>query len=344
MLDPRYAYMSAYLKAEEPKMVAANHLDRLSRTTNVADALGVIRETDIGAYLEGATIRGFEDMDRALWTYFAERIAYIEAFKYMPADMRKVSRSFVIKYDVVNVKATLQGIVTGEKTPLIPIGAICDAGFLDDLNESETMQDVADVLTQSLLPDFVPAIKVYDPAGGAKAKIAVESRLEGEYFHQFLKTASEIREGAALGKAYGLVIDLTNLGIACRAVVEGVGPAAGDYLIADGYIISEKTLRDVLPYKLPDIARRLDSPQYRDIASEIANAYDKSKSVTVIDEVLDKHKYAALRDLLSPRALSPLVMAWYLILKEIELRNLRLLLKAIYDGIAVEEVKRYLLL
>ncbi|MBE9505718.1 MAG: V-type ATPase subunit [Chloroflexi bacterium] len=325
-------------------MVAGNHLDRLSRTTNVADALGVIRETDIGAYLEGATIRGFEDMDLALWTYFAERIAYIEAFKYMPADMRSVSRSFIVKYDVSNVKATLQGIVTGEKTPLIPIGAICDAGFLDELNESETMQDVADVLTQSRLPDFVPAIKAYDPAGGAKAKIAVESRLEGEYFHQFLKTASEIREGAALGKAYGLVIDLTNLGIACRAVVEGVGPAAGDYLIADGYIISEKTLRDVLPYKLPDIARRLDSPQYRDIASEIASAYDKSRSVTVIDEVLEKHKYAALRDLLSPRALSPLVMAWYLILKEIELRNLRLLLKAIYDGIAVEEVKRYLLL
>ncbi len=344
MLDPRYAYMSAYLKAEEPKKVAGNHLDRLSRTTNVADAFGVIRETDIGAYLEGATFRGFEDIDRAMWTYFAERIAYIEAFKYMPADMRSVSRSFIIKYDVINVKATLQGIVTGEKTPLIPIGAICDAGFLDDLNESETMQDVADVLTQSLLPDFVPAIKAYDPTGGAKAKIAVESRLEGQYYHQFLKTASEIREGAALGKAYGLVIDLTNLGIACRAVVEGVGPAAGDYLISDGYIINEKTLRDVLPYKLPDIARRLDSPQHRDIASEIASAYDKSRSVTVIDEVLEKHKYAALRDFLSPRALSPLVMAWYLVLKEIELRNLRLLLKAIYDGIAVEEVKRYLLL
>jgi vacuolar-type H+-ATPase subunit C/Vma6 len=344
VLDPKYAYMSAYLKAEEPKMVGGNHLDRLSRTTNVTDALGIVRETDIGAYLEGTTIRGFEDIDRALWTYFAERIAYIEAFKYIPADMRRVSRSFVIKYDVSNVKATLQGIITGEKTPLIPIGAICDEGFLDDLNASETIQDVADVLTQSRLPDFVPAIKAYDPAGGAKAKIAVESRLEGEYYHQLLKTASEIREGAVLGNAYGLVIDLVNLGIVCRAVVEGIGPAAGDYLIADGYILSEKSLRDTLPYKLTDIPRRLDGHQYRDIANEIASAYDKSKSVTVIDEVIEKHKYVTLRDLLSPRALSPLVMAWYLILKETELRNLRLLLKAIYDGIAVEEVKGYLLL
>jgi vacuolar-type H+-ATPase subunit C/Vma6 len=42
--------------------------------------------------------------------------------------------------------------------------------------------------------------------------------------------------------------------------------------------------------------------------------------------------------------LSPLVIAWYLVLKETEVRNLRLVLKAIYDGVAVEEVKRYLLL
>ena len=344
MLDPRYAYMSAYLKGEEPKTVASSHIDRLSRTTNVADALGIIRETDIGSYLEGVTIRGFEDVDEALWTYFAQRIAYLEAFKYCPEDMRKVSRAFVIKFDVANVKATLQGIVSGEKTPLIPIGAIHAEGFLEELDASETVQDVADVLTQCRLPDLVPAVKNYDPAGGAKSRIALESALESEYYHNLLKVARGVRDGSSLTKAYGLVIDLVNTGIVCRAVVEGIGPAAGDYLISDGYILAEKTLRDILPYKLTDVSRRIDNPQYRELANEISNAYDKSKSVTVIDEVIEKYKFATLRDLLSPRALSPLVMAWYLILKEAELRNLRLLLKAIYDGIAIEEVKRYLLL
>ncbi|TFH36926.1 MAG: hypothetical protein E4G93_01255 [Dehalococcoidia bacterium] len=344
VLDPRYAYMSAYLKAEEPKMISASHMDRLSRVTNVADAIGIIRETHIGAHMEGVSFHGFDDIDAALWDYLAARIAHVEAFKYMPADMRKVSRAFVVKFDVANVKSTLQGIVTGEKTPLLPLGTIFDDGFAADLQSSETVQDVADVLTRSRLADFVPAVKAYDPAGGAKSKIAVESRLESEYYHGLLKVSRRVREGDVLAKAYGLVIDLTNLGIACRAVVEGIGPAAGDFFITDGYIIDEKMLRDVLPYKLPDIPRRIDLPQYRDVANEIASAYDKTKSVTVIDEVIERHKYTTLRDLLSPRVLSPLVIAWYLLLKEIEVRNLRLVLKAIYDNVPVDDVKRYLLL
>jgi len=47
---------------------------------------------------------------------------------------------------------------------------------------------------------------------------------------------------------------------------------------------------------------------------------------------------------LSPVVLSPLVMAWYLILKEVEIRNLRLILKAIADSMPVDEIKRYLVL
>jgi len=344
VLDPKYAYMSAYLKAEEPKTVNRGHIDRLTRVTSVADALGIIRETDIGAFLEGVSVRSFDDIDQALWDYFAGRIAYVEAFKFTPADMLKVSGSFVVKYDVANIKAALQSIVTGEKTPLIPIGMIHSEGLLEELDASETIQDVADVLTRARLPNFVPAVKDFDPAGGSKAKIAVESSLESQYYHGEMATASKVRDGAVLMKAYGLVIDLANLAIVCRAVVEGIGPAAGDYLISDGYIIDEKTLREALPYKLPDVPRRIDLPQYREVTNEIASAYDKSKSVTVIDEVIERYKHATLRDLLSPRALSPLVMAWYLVFKEIEMRNLRLTLKAIYDGVAVDDIKRYLLL
>ena len=41
---------------------------------------------------------------------------------------------------------------------------------------------------------------------------------------------------------------------------------------------------------------------------------------------------------------SPLVAVWYLVIKEIEMRNLRLILKAAFDGISIEEIKDYLVL
>ena len=40
--------------------------------------------------------------------------------------------------------------------------------------------------------------------------------------------------------------------------------------------------------------------------------------------------------------MSPLVIAWYLIIKEGEIRNLRLILKAAFDGISADEIKEYL--
>jgi vacuolar-type H+-ATPase subunit C/Vma6 len=41
--------------------------------------------------------------------------------------------------------------------------------------------------------------------------------------------------------------------------------------------------------------------------------------------------------------LTPLVIAWYLTIKELEVRNLRLVLKAVFDAVPVEEIREYLI-
>ncbi len=344
MLDPRYAYMSAYLKGEEPKVVAASHVERMSRMTSIPDALAAIRDTDVGNYLEEFSIKTFDDLDQLLWRYLAHRIAHVESFKYLPDDMRKVSRAYVVRYDVSNVKAALQAVSTGEEGRMIPVGIIHDNSLLEELFQVETAEGIAEILTRCRLGDYAPIVRGYEVNGGAKSKLVVEARLDGQFYHGLLGMAKDVREGSVLAKAFGLVIDLTNLQIACRATIEGIGPEAGEYFIPGGYVIGERALRDLLPLKLGDIPRRLDNSQYRDIANEVVNAYDKTKNATAVTEIIGKHTFILLQAMLSPRALSPLVMAWYLILKETEIRNLRLILKAIDDNIPVEDIRRYLVL
>ena len=72
---------------------------------------------------------------------------------------------------------------------------------------------------------------------------------------------------------------------------------------------------------------------------EITGNYDKSKSLAVVEETVDRYRLRLLKDVLAPRVLSPLVAVWYLVIKEIEVRNLRLILKSAFDGIAIEEIK-----
>jgi vacuolar-type H+-ATPase subunit C/Vma6 len=342
VLNPRYAFISACLKGEEAKTVASEHIDRMTATSNLQDALAIIRETNIGSYLEELPVKTFDDLDDYLWHYLAQRIDYVESFKFLPKDVLKISKAYTVKYDVSNIKSALQGIATGKKAPMIPIGTIRSGGLLDELSKAENVDDIIQLVIKCKLGDYVPALEQYKVDKGTKSKFAAEAKLDGEYYRNMLNTSRRIRDGVVLVKAFGLLIDLTNLQIVSRAVIEGIGLDAADLIIAGGYRITDKALRELLALKIADIPARLEDTQYQNMANEVSSNYDKTKTITAVDEIIDKYKFRMIKEILSPRVLSPLVMAWYLILKEVEIRNLRLILKTIIDGGSVQEMRDYL--
>jgi len=344
VLNPRYAFISACLKGEEPKTVTSEHIDKMMTASNLQDALAIIRETDIGSYLEESPVKTFDDLDECLWRYLAQRIRYVESLNFLPKDIPEVSGAYIVKYDVSNIKAALQGISGGERTSMIPVGIIHNNALLDELSNAEDVDAIIQLLIKCKLGDYVPALEQYKTDKGAKSKLLVEAKLDSQYYRSMLNMARRIRDGSVLTKAFGLVIDLTNLQIVSRAIIEGMGPDAAEFIIAGGYRITDKAIKELLPLKMTDIPARLEDTQYQDIASEISTNYDKTKNITAVDEIIDKHKFRILKEMLSPRVLSPLVMAWYLILKEVEIRNLRLVLKTIVDGVPVQEIKNYLVL
>jgi vacuolar-type H+-ATPase subunit C/Vma6 len=344
VLGPRYAFISACLKGEESRTITPEHVDRMMAASDLQDALATIRETNVGSYLEELPVRTFDDLDECLWRYLAQRIQYVESFKFLPRDIVKISRTYVAKYDVANIKAALQHISGAEKAIMIPVGIIHANGLLDELSNAESVDDIVRLLIQCRLGDFVPALEQHKTEAGAKSKLLVEAKLDGQYYKGMLNMARGIKDGPVLAKAVGLVIDLVNLQIACRAIIDGIGPDAAECLIAGGYRIPEKAIKELLPLKIADIPDRLEDGQYRDIAGEVSAAYESSKTITAVDEIMDRHRFRMLKEMLSPRVLSPLVMAWYLILKEIEIRNVRIIIKTIVDGIPSQGIENCLVL
>jgi vacuolar-type H+-ATPase subunit C/Vma6 len=227
---------------------------------------------------------------------------------------------------------------------MIPVGIIHSNELLEELSNAEDADAIIQILIRCKMGDYVPVLEEYKTDKSPKSKFAAETKLDAEYYKSMLAMARRIKDGMVLTKALGLVIDLTNLQIAARATTEGMGPDAAESIIAGGYRITDKTLRELLPLKITDMSARLEDTQYQEIANEVSTNYDKNKDITAIDEIIDKHKFRMLRDMLSPRVLSPLVMAWYLVLKEVEIRNLRLVLKTIIDGVPVQEIENYLVM
>ena len=344
MLDARYAFISAYLKGAEAKVVTPDHVARMAKASSIQDALAVIADTDVGDYFEEVTVKTFDDLDEYLWRYLGKCIAHIEAFKFLPGDAHEVLRAYIVRYDVSNIKVALHGILTGKRAGMMPLGIIYNYGLLDELSHSEDIDGVIELLVKCKLWDYASVLKEYKVDEGIKSRLLAEANLDGAYYKNLLNMAKGIRDGAVLTKAVGLIIDLTNLQIACRAIIEDVGTEAAECMITGGYILSTEAIRELLPLKLSDMPRRLEDTQYHDVAEEVSGSYNKTQSITSVGEIIDKYKFSLVKGILSPRVLSPLVIAWYLILKELEVRNLRLILKAMFDNIPVEEIRQYLVL
>ena len=334
--------MSAYLKGEEVKVVTPEHVDRMARTSSVNDALATIAGTDIGDYFQEVPIRTFDDLDECLWRYFREYLAHLEAFKLLPNDMRKVLRAYLLKYDVLNIKAALYGTLMGKRAHMIPLGTIYNHGLLDELSSIENIDGIVELLIKCKLASYASILEEYKMDEGAKSKLLAETKLEGEYYKSFLDMTKGIKDGFVLAKAIGLTIDLANLQIATRAIVENIGLRAADYIVATGYILSAEAVRELLPLKLTDMVGKLRKTPYYAVAEEISSSYNRTQSITCIDETIDKYRFGLAKEILAPRILSPLVMAWHLIVKELEIRNLRLILKALFDSIPVEEIRHHL--
>ena len=343
MLDPRYAFISAYLKAGETNIVTSKHLNRMLGISNIHDIKSIIRETEIGNYLEGISLNNFNDLDQSLWRYFTHCVKEIESFDFLPRDIKRLSNAYIEKYDVANIKAAFQAISsTGNRNPIIPVGIIHDNGLLDELSCAENVADIIELLTRSRLAHYIPIIEEFEPDGSTKSRLLLGARLDGEYFRVMMDMASEIREGETLAQAIGIIVDLTNLQIVARAIIDGMGTEVVDYIIPGGYIIKDKTIRDLLEVKIDDMPLRLEDSKYFDVVKELSDGFEKNKQITIVNDILETHKYKLLKESLSPTILSPLVMAWYLILKETEIRNLRIIFRAIYDNVSIEEIKRYL--
>ncbi len=344
MLDPSNAFISAYLKGEESKLITLEHIDKMLSASSIRDILEIIKGSDIGDYLQGVPINTFDDIDACLWKYLLSCIEHIESFNLLPDDIRRILRAYLVKYDISNVKAALWGISSGKKARMMPLGAIQSYGMLDRLSHVENIDGIIELLTECRLGDYAPILKEYEIEGEIRSRLMVEARLDSEYYKNMLGMANDTQDGFILAKAFGVIIDLTNLQITSRAIIEGIGTEVAECTISGGYIISEKTIRELLPLTLADIPHRLENTPYHEVARELSDSYDRTKSITSIEETIDKYEFRLLKGVLSTWVLSPLVVAWYLILKENEIRNLRLVIKMIFDSIPLSEIKDYLVL
>jgi V/A-type H+-transporting ATPase subunit C len=342
LISARYAFTSAYLKGEEARSIISEHIDEIvHRSKTVNDVLDIIRDTDIGDYLsesDAGKMKTFTDFDQLLWHYLGDCLERLLRFS-LPSDLISMIGAFSTKYDILNIKTALRSILAEENVILMPIGDVYKQGYLDELSKAKSVIEIAEVLVNADLGDYaaiVDEIKEKDQ----RAIFEAELKLDGMYYRNMLNVLTHMNDGTILVKALGIMIDLANIQIVFRSTLSEK-QSSSEFLLEGGHMLPDTVVQELLSLKMNEIPGRLEQTEYYQMAQEIAKNFDKEQVVSVIDGTIEKYKVRLLRELLSPRALSPCNLFWYLLVKEFEIRNIRLIMKTLMDGIPSSEIQDY---
>jgi len=332
--------MSAYLKGEEARSVTAEHIDAvLQRSASFKDAIESIKSTDIGEYLWEQQVSEIGGIDELLWNYLRFCIERIEKFR-LPKDLAILIETYNEKFDILNLKIALRNIVSDDSAKMAQIGKLYKDNVLDELMKAENIQDISNILSKSPLVEYtylLNNIKEIDH----RSIIEGENGLDNLYNFFLLKKMSLMDEGDLLVKAFGIILDIENLKLVFRSnLTESASPFFGSFW-SGGHMLQEQAINEFLSLKPTDIMSRLEHTEYYLMAEDIVKAYEKERIISVVDRTADKHKIRLLKELLSPRTLSPCNLFWYFFVKELEIKNVRLILKTLADGLPPAVIREY---
>jgi len=343
IFDAGYPFITAYLKGEEAHFITSQHVDRLLRASDAAEAIEVIKDTDVGKYLGNYLIGNFDEMDERLWLYLNANLRWVRFFKLVPGKLLRLMDAYLARYDVLNIKSCVLGISSGKKAKLIPLGTIHELGLSEGLLRATDVDAVGRILEQCGLSSYAAVLKGYKIDGRVESRLVTEAQIDRVYFGNLTQIARKMPDSGTLMRAIGTMMDMTNLNVIFRAVAGSLGVKRAEYTIGDGYLINSNDINQLLALKLQDVTDRLPYA-YRKVASDVVNAVERTKSITAIDEIIDREEFRLLRDILSLKLMSPLIIIWYLILKETEVRNVRLIFKFMFDHHPLEELKSFLVI
>jgi vacuolar-type H+-ATPase subunit C/Vma6 len=333
-----YPFIASYVKGEEAHLLTPEHLNRLLKVEDFLEALEVIRGTDVGNYLGSYPVKTFDELDERLWLYLDESLKFIRWLKPVPAKILNLIDIYTAKYDVLNIKTALRTLLTGKKPRFIPLGIIHNAGLLSELANASSVEAIIEILDQSGLADYAALLAGYRIDTESAARLVIEAQMDRKYYSNLLKVARKTRDSAVFIRVIGTLMDMTNINIVFRALAKNLGEAASAYTVGEGYLLSGKEINSLLSGKIEDTPAQIPD-LYRSLAVEIAESYQKTRSATAIEGIVDRYGFRLLTGMLSRSLMSPLIIVWYLVLKEAEIKNLRLIFKAAFDGRSPEEIR-----
>lgn len=319
-----YIYASSRIRVFEKKLLKKEQILRLVEAGSGENFLHLLQESDYGSYIQ--EIKRPEDFHRAMdenWLYNLKEVLEMSADK-------EVIELLAAKYVYHNYKVLVkERILDGDLSPLLLKLPGMDVDFIRNKLSREEKRD--------LPPSIYQALEDFEDRGDAQR---IDLILDRGYYQEVLAKAEKL-EDPFLSRFIRMNIDFSNAKALLRLKAQGMDyESLGDIYIAGGNI-DEETFRRLYKEEpgaiLENLAREISSSTLKKAKA----LYESTGSLAAVEKLMED---ALMEETRASRRVTygPEVLFGYLVAKEKEIMNLRMIYTSLIAGIDPEKIEERL--
>ena len=337
-----YPYVTARVKAKRALLLPKETYDRLllMEVPEIARFLGE-REYKAEMLALGTRYAGVDLIENAVSRNLAE--TYNKIYDFSDGSLRAMIGRYLDRYDLENIKTIVRGRSYGAspeevEEDLVPAGSFSEE-FLNELVEAPTLDAVFESLDRTI---YATALSIL---GKHPSEVSNWSEWEDLvsrlYYADLLASIPPATDANRLMREFvKREIDIINLKTLLRAW-SAKAAFEREIFLEGGYEIPVEELQELVLLDKPNLVRRLQQFSfYEDIAGALEKVEETGIGVLVrrVEKVhlLDAARYAHLH----PLSILPILD--YIVLKDREATNIRLIARGKESGLPIQTIRELL--
>ncbi len=332
-----FTYPNAKFRAHGNPFITNEELEPLTESKNINEVYSKIRENNYQIPKEG--LEDIREVEKHLEneTISLLRKAYVAS----PEDAKPLVNAWIKRYDVKMVKRAIKAVSRGKEKEeilqkLSPVKEI-DEEMIDDIASATNLQEVMGALKDTEYEDVLTGKDWEDNF------FQLDVALDRYIFEKLRKAVTKVgtEERAHVKYFFGRYTDISNLKIVFRGLREDLDKETiKDSLLPSGRELERWKLEDMIDANNAEEAMvELEGTSYADLRTEGTSMSDFD-----LEMYLDKKLLSIVSEISSQQILTVGPMIKYLVSKELELRNLKTLIRGLHEDLDSDRIKEMMIL
>ena len=337
-----YMYPNARIRARIGKLFNEKQISEIVEADNLEEVKNYLRGVpEYAAHIEKYNI------EKALNTQLAE--TYDLVARIAPDSIKDTFDILLSQWDVRNLKSIMIAKETGltdEETMdlVVPFGELNES--MDKIMDAKNIPEIINALEGTeyakVLEDAMPE---YQKTG---MLLPLEAALDKNFLGKLVESvANPADDNASFLQSYiGTFVDSTNLKMILRAKADGLKfMDVEPYMISNGYQLRDWKLKELMESEdVEGVLSGLEGTDYSRVLAEVVPEYSSTGSVAPFEAALDKNIRKIAKSISQKNSLGVGPIIGFLSRKEIEIRNLKIIVRGKMEkGFSTSMIKEMLI-